>query len=308
MKQSSNTFFTAFLMLTLFFSACQEKRLDGMVEDRIYLVTPGLHTVPVFDRGKDSVRLQVVKSGVGQQPAKVKLTIDPSLISKYKETPAASYELMDERLYKIVSDVLEFKTGDYKKTFDLVLDVDALKQAVAGGKKYALPCKISIVDGTVQPAKNTVLEEVLLFDIKSPYLFFEASGVIQNPINVTAGAGNEFWFYTKLYTNYSSEGNLAFELMVDEAYVREYNRVNGTNLVPMPAAAVAFNTGQWSIPAHGNMRQLDCRILKDKLVKTDGQPAYGEYWMPILIKSVSRNGIDPKKNMQIFRVLYTNGK
>lgn len=306
MKKYSNTFFKAFLMLTLFFSACEEKRLDGMVEDRIYLMSPGLRTVTVFDWGKDSVGLQVIKSGAGQQPAKVTLTIDPALIGKYN--PGAAYELMDERFYKIANDVLEFKGEDYKRSFDLVLDVDALKQAVAAGKKYALPCKVTIVEGTVQPAKDAILEQVLLFDIKNPYLFFEASGVIQNPINVAAGSGNAFWFYTKVHANYPSDGSLAFELMVDEAYVREYNRVNGTSLVPMPAAAIAFNTGQWTIPAYGSMRQLDCRILKDQLVKSDGQPAYGEYWMPLLIKSVSKNGIDPKKNMQIFRVLYTNGK
>ena len=101
MKQSSNTFFTAFLMLTLFFSACQEKRLDGMVEDRIYLVTPGLHTMPVYNWGKDSIGLQVIKSGTGQQPATVRLTIDPTLTDKYKENSEAQYELLDERFIKL---------------------------------------------------------------------------------------------------------------------------------------------------------------------------------------------------------------
>ncbi|MCF3111301.1 DUF1735 domain-containing protein [Niabella sp. CC-SYL272] len=308
MQRFSNTTSLAFFMITLFLCACQEKRLDGMVEDRIYLVTPGLHTMPVYNWGKDSIGLQVIKSGTGQQPATVRLTIDPTLTDKYKENSEAQYELLDERFYKIASSVLEFKAEDYKKSFDFIIDVTALKQAGGAAKKYVLPCKVSISGGTVQAAKDAVLEEVLVIDLKEPYIAFESAGVMQNPISITAESANEFWFYTKVQANYPGAGNVAFELIADEEYVREYNRTNGTNLVPMPAAAVLFNTGQWTIPPHGSIRQLDCRILKDKLVNSNGLPAYGEYWMPLLIKSVSTNGIDPKKNIQIFRVLYTGGK
>jgi len=306
-QRFSNTTLLAFFMITLFFCACQEKRLDGMVEDRIYLVTPGLHTMPVYNWGKDSIGLQVIKSGTGQQPATVTLTIDPALIDKYKESPEVQYELLDERFYKIAGSILEFSAEDYKKSFDFIIDVAALKQVAVASKKYVLPCKVSISGGTVQAAKGAVLEEVLVIDLKEPYIAFESAGVMQNPISITAASAKEFWFYTKVQTNYPGGSDVAFEMIVDEEYVREYNRTNGTSLVPMPAAAVMFNAGQWTIPAHGSIRQLDCRILKDKLVNSNGEPAYGEYWMPLLIKSVSKNGIDPEKNMQIFRVVYTDG-
>ncbi len=287
------------------FVGCEENRLNDIVDDALYLAKSGVQQVTVFNRGLDTLEVQVIKSGVGRQRAQLKIEIDPTLLHKYNSMLSEPYELLGDDVYSLISTTIEMTSNDYRVPFKFMLDTDKLADALSEGKKLALPCRVYVVGSPIEKAEGASMETLLVPNLKEPYVGFEFPGVQTNAVQVKERHKDGFWIYAKVIANYMPTEQLPFEVIMDQEYVNHYNQVNGTNLVPMPAVAVDMSGTDQFIPAKGTVRQIACKLIASRLVKPDGSPAYGEYWLPLRIASVAANKIDPDAEIQIFRVEYT---
>ncbi|WP_188752896.1 DUF1735 domain-containing protein [Parapedobacter defluvii] len=305
MKTISCSYFQWIFLLFFFTWGCEENRWNDMEPDKVYLAKPGLQEVNVYNWGTDSIPVYVIKSGIGQQNVQLKIEVDPTLLHKYNRTLSEPYELLGDQVYSLVSTTVKMNADDYRASFSFLLNTEALATALAAGKKLALPCRVYVVGASIEKADEPVMETLLVPNLKEPYIRFDFPGIQENTVQVKADQTDGFWIYSKVSTNYTISNQLPFEVVVDEDFVHQYNEENGTNLVPMPASAVDMSSTDWFIPAKGTVRQIACKLLANRLVKPDGSPAYGEYWMPLRLASVAANKINPNAEIQIFRIEYT---
>lgn len=295
------------LLLLGFFAGCEENRLNDIVDDALYLAKSGVQQVTVFNWGQDTLEVHVVKSGVGLQTARLRIEVAPDLLPTYNQRYNANYELLPEALYTIPKSDIDIPANAYKGRFEILLDVPEYAKRVVAGARYALPCRVLVVGGEVQLAENALMEVVFIPSVAQPAIGFEFPGIMGSPLQLVKEVVGDFWFYSKVKTNYVSPNDLPFKIRVDEDYVHRYNQQNGTALVPFPAGALSFNSDEFVVPVGGTMKQVSFRIDKTKLVGPDGRPAPpGVYWMPLEITEVDRFGIDAARQMQIFQVVYSN--
>lgn len=138
----------------LFFSACEDNRMDGMVNDKVYLLQSGLQKVPVNYRDYADIYLTMYKSGVGDRKAKVTFEISQDLLTEYNEKNKTAYELLPEICFEFENRECLFAKDDIDKNLMITFDGAIIKRFQnLYETKYALPVK-AIIEGDVDVDKE----------------------------------------------------------------------------------------------------------------------------------------------------------
>lgn len=293
------------LAVLLFVSACSQEYLDEYrVDDKIYLNESGLNTPTVFNWGTYTHDVYVIKGGKGFQGAHVKLVIDEAKLSEFNASNGTSYKIMPDNCYAIKVSELTFGKEDYRKSFQIEFNPEALLQ-LANDAQYVLPCRMEILDHSIEAADSSKMFALLSPTIQQPYLRLKDTGLMKPGASFVSGSDDEYVFYTKVVTNYYNQWDLTYTLETDATALAAYNQAHSTSYKLLPEAAYEYNRSSWNVPKKWNEQYVEVKLKKRGLISENGENLFGDYVLPIRLASVSMYGIDPGANLLLYVVSYS---
>ncbi|WP_313528825.1 BT_3987 domain-containing protein [Sphingobacterium multivorum] len=285
------------LLLTLFLmNGCQkDDRMNNMVDDTIYFRDFKENKITVFDWGKFDYNVTVVKAGIGQQGAKINFKIDEAYLAAYNAQQGTNYKLLPADCYKIANTTLAFEKKDYLQDIAVAFDTERIKVLQGKYKElYVLPCRIEAEGGVLHALKPEMATTLLIPNVKDPFLEFTSPGLQLDQIKLSPTGAEQVVGKATLVTNYPNQWNLDYEIEVDPVILDNYNGTvsDDKKLKLLPKAAYQLLPAPYKIAEKENKTSFSYTILKKGLI--DGTTnLFGEYALPLRIKSVSKNGINP---------------
>lgn len=144
-------------------TACEDNRMDGMVNDKVYIVQSGVQEVYVNYRDYADFTLSVYKSGVSEQTADASISISEDVLSAYNEKEGTSFVLLPDVCYSVSRTNFSFSSSSISYKSVITFDGDILKRYQnRGEKKYALPIILD-VEGNVET--NGSSSEVIIIPV-----------------------------------------------------------------------------------------------------------------------------------------------
>lgn len=146
-----------------YLTACEDNRMDGMVNDNIYIVQSGIQEVYVNYRDYADFTLSVYKSGMNEQAANASIHVSEEVLSAYNEKEGTFYVLLPDVCYSISKTDFSFSTSSVSHKSVITFDGDILKRYQnMGEKKYALPILLD-VEGNVDTKSSS--SEVIIIPV-----------------------------------------------------------------------------------------------------------------------------------------------
>lgn len=157
MKYSTSLLYIFFF---LFFStACEDHRLEGMVDDRVYLLASGWQSPAMGRTEAISYPVIIYKSGLGVTEAEVALEIDETVLAEYNRTSAKKYKLLPSACYKMERTTC--RIGKETPLEKVVITLDGGAIYLLQGlytTEYVLPLRLTSLNGiAVDSIQSTVL-------------------------------------------------------------------------------------------------------------------------------------------------------
>lgn len=273
------------LALLVIGAGCEDRRMNNMIEDKVYLNNFGENVQNVFKWENFTYQLQVIKSGVGQSGGDVALNVDASLLAQYGD----KYTILPTEFYKIKSSQISFGKSDYQIPFEIEFDADGIETLQkTTSLVYALPLKLS--SNTIKPGADNELCSVVVPNILNPYIEFKTPGIALSTSSIsTANSPAETRFYAFVNTNYDNKTDLTYKVEVSEAALTAYNVKMETSHKLLPAEAYRIDENTFTIANLNNEQALAYYLIKGKVPN-------GEYMLPLKIVSVAKYGINPDES------------
>ena len=308
MKKSLNQYMYLFCLLMSLglLSSCEDTLLNNMVDDRVYLLKPGLNEVQVYNIDRAIAEVIVMKSGVGQRSSQLKLEVSPAVLSAYNAANGTGYKQLDETVYSLVSSSQNVATGDQQVSFEFVLDYQkfAAEQAKTPDVTLVIPCLVTNLNPSSEDSVK--METILVPRIVEPYISFTNAGFLTDVNSITSKSQNKLFYNNKIEINYPASNEVSYTLAIPTnsgELIQEYNAQNESEYVILPIDALELEVNS-KIPVGVNYADYSFQVLKSKLVNMDNSPKYGRYILPLIIEKVSLNKIHPTNNVVLIPFNY----
>ncbi|MDR1668000.1 MAG: DUF1735 domain-containing protein [Bacteroidales bacterium] len=285
------------LALSLWFTACEDNRLNDMAEDKVYIVNSDGQAIDVINFGAYTHYIAVYKSGYGAKDAKVRLVLDLDVLLQYNEKNGTNYEVLPYQCFQLQENAAGVASEKNRILLPVKFNTTAMSR-LQDRDKYALPLKL-LADNDIEVnlQKNaTVLMPVL----SEAYVQLSPSGLTpEQPIGIYAD--DSYTIRTTVGANYKNEWDLTYKIVTDPAYLSSYNTANGTSFVPLPDNAFELKSDEWTLPAGTSSKDISVTIIKKNLQDEDGDYIMGDYVIPLRIAEVSQWNVNPD-NVQLLHV------
>lgn len=285
----------------IFATSCEDNRLDDMAEDQIYLVKSGLQQAQVYNFGSYDFELTVYKSGYGSKEATLEFSTDQTMLNSYNESNGTSYQILPSNCYSFKSNMLNMSSSTLSDKYIVTFNTEeVLKLQLAGGQ-YVLPLKMKAVnDISLKEAKTDVL---LIPEVSEPYLYFTTPGLSQTTA-ISVSDPDQFNINSQVQTNYKNSWDLSYVIEPDAQALTDYNAEKNTSYKMLPENVFSLDSKTFALNANESTREIPVTIIKKNLVSSEGMHMFGDYILPLRIKSASKYGVDPEKSLQLLRFSY----
>ncbi|MFU1857976.1 BT_3987 domain-containing protein [Sphingobacterium sp. NGMCC 1.201703] len=292
--------YCVFLFALLLMNGCQkDDRMNNMVDDTIYIRDYKENKITVFDWGKFDYNVTIIKAGIGQKATTVNFQIDEAYLADYNAKEGTNYKLLPMDCYTIGNSALEFGEKDTQRDVHFVFDSDKIK-ALQGKYKeqYALPCRIVSEGNLLKPLKPEMGAVLLIPSVKDPFLEFISPGLQLDLVKLTPTGAEQVKGEAVVTTNYPNRWDLDYEIEEYPAALDAYNAAikeeeKEKRLKLLPKAAYQLSQMPYKIEAKKNKGSFEFTIIRKGLVSGTTN-LFGEYALPLRIKSVSKNSINPE--------------
>lgn len=293
-----------FLPVTLFtMFACKDTRMNYMVDDKVYLLNPGLNETTIFNWGDFTYNLYVIKSGKGQQGATVKLNIDEVIMQKYNTEHHSQYKLLPEDCYTVKVNSLSFNSSDYRQAFLVDLKADKIAELQKNSTEtYALPCQMQVEDNSIETTGTENTISIIVPTVKEPYLELNNPGLFSPGVTLTPASDDIMFIYSKVKTNYYNQWDLSYSLEIDAKILEQYNDTAKVKYQLLPEKAYEFDKSTWVIPARKDDQYIKIQLNKKGLISGNNYQ-FGKYAIPIRLASVSMHKINPQCSTMLYPVI-----
>jgi hypothetical protein len=283
--------------------SCEDNRLEGMVDDKLYLLKSGYQSTQVFNFGEYQIDAYIIKAGYGDRDAVLDIAVTPELLTAYNASNGTDYRVLPENCYSLLGATdISIPAKIPSEHFSILFNSTQIKTLLQDGKKYILPLSILAANGfPVDSVTGQVLVDPV---IQEPYIAFSEPG-LTSVIGITPGDPEEINMDTKVGTNYTNAWDLTFSVQISPDALTAYNQAAGTTYQILPANAVSLKEGPWAMPAGTSVLDVPYTIIRKNLVSEAGTYLFGEYVLPLKIASVSKWGIDPDNGVQFIRFNYS---
>lgn len=283
-------------------NACTDTRMHNMVDDTVYLLKSGYVEETINSWEKSTYELYVIKSGVGQIAVDLKLVIDEQVLEKYNKEHGTTYKMLPKDLWSVNTTQMSLAKDAYrdKFSFDLkIQDIRTLQES--SDDVYVIPCQLVSETSTFTFSDLSKSVAMLCPIIKSPYTSF---ALTTDSIGLSPLDGDVVDYHVELQSNFSHTDNLTVTVEPDNSLIADYNSEHGTAFVSLPQAILdQIGTQTVIIQANHASEKLRIQFPRKSFLKGTNY-MYGLYLLPLRIKTVSEQGIDPKKSVFILKVSF----
>jgi hypothetical protein len=293
-------FLSIMAVMLMFITACEDSRDNYMVASKIGFVNPGYSEFNVY-KGMDvtSTQLYVIKSGNGQQSAKVSVSVKDAVLDKYNEENGTAFQSLPSSCYTFVQKDIDFGGADYRKAFEIDWNEEQL--IALNPDSYALPIEIKADNQKLMATDRA--NAIIVLNVKDAVLEVETPGLYDLPLKPYIGDMSDKEITLKVRTTFVNKSGLTYRLEVDPQLLADYNAANGTTYQLLPPVAYTLDT-EWSVPANQNEGSFKLVYHGNGLNPDANTYNLGDYIVPIRIVSVSSADGTVKPSPDAGYVLY----
>ncbi|MDE6239387.1 MAG: DUF1735 domain-containing protein [Muribaculaceae bacterium] len=281
----------------LAFNSCESDINNFMVDDTVGLLNSGLVTTEVYLGVDDPTKVYAIKAGKGFQDAQVSIKVDNSVLTEYNElsTTAVKLDELPADCYSITVSSVTLTSDDYRVPFEISWNRDRLSEVLAQNPNVGLPLRM-IVDSDAAIATDR-LTTIIKPTLETPYVSFDMSKLDKNgvfkAVSPTRDQVYESELYFKVTSNFIAQRDIEYTLEIDETLIAEYNEANGTAYKLLPAEAYKLELTGNEIKQYLSEDMFKMYFYRSALVPDNAPSNFGDFMLPIRIKSVSSSYVDP---------------
>lgn len=270
-------------LLLMLFISCEDKRLDGLEPDKVYLPKSGLHTEESYTTGTTATaQLWTYKSSLNGTSCQVTYTVKPELLAAYNEENGTNYEILPEDCYEIPQSTISIQGKEEYGKFHINYFPEKIVEHCGGVyklEKYALPMEISSDDAPVTNMNSAILT----FVVKEPII--KMQNTLVSKIEFNAGSTGTVNQEVKIGMDFDSKWDCKFTIENDQTMLEEiledYNTTHNTFYELLPEDAWQLSASEGEIKTGNSSYALTVSIDQSK-VKS------GYYAIPVLLKSIEK--------------------
>ena len=294
------SYLSIFAACAIAFTSCESAINNYMVDDTVALLNPGLVKTNVYVGLDDPTEVYVLKSGKGFQGADVSISVDNAVLSAYNETATQQISQIPSECYTITVSSLHISADDYQVPFVINWNRDRLAEALAENPNIGLPLRLSVSSSDIIVNENrltTIIQPV----VEQPVVAFSRSGY-QTGLMPTRKSTLEELVYMDVKTNFIPSEDIDYTLSIDPTLVDEYNEQKGTNYKVLPVEAYDLNLDGWTIKKSMKSNRFHFTFYREALIPENGPSKFGDYILPIRLKSVSMSSVDESNAYVLYSV------
>jgi len=288
-----------FLAIVLL-ESCEDNRMENMANDKIYLIKSGIQEARIYNFGSCDYDLAIYKSGYGTDKASLEFLTDPTLLTTYNQTNGTNYLLLPPNCYSVVNSTMNLSAETASDKYRVIFNTTEVLKIMANGDQYMLPLRIKALNNI--ELKDSKTDILLVPKVSEPYIFFSTPGFPSTALSVSMNDPDEFDLFSKIQTNYKNKWDLNFTIEVDPQALTDYNNEKKTSFKLLPDNAFRMHNDSWSLIAGVSSKEIPLTLVRKNLVNNQGVHLFGEYVLPLRIKTVSKHGIDPVNGIQFLYV------
>lgn len=295
-------YISLFAAVALGFTSCESDIDNFMVDDTVGLLNSGLIETEVYSGVDDPFKLYAIKAGKGFNSATASITVDHVILQEYNDVNAeAQLAQLPADCYTISVSTITLTNEDYRVPFIIDWNQDKLEAALAENADLVIPVRMSVqTDGKIAEnrltalVKPTIVEPMIGFDTKNAgYMLGEMP---------TRKTSEELEIYFKVNANFIAQRDIDYTLELDPSLIEAYNESRGTDFVMLPEDAYDIDLNGGTIKQHLSSDMFKIDFHRNAIIPTDGPSKFGNYMLPIRIKSLSSSNIDPEKDYVLYAV------
>lgn len=294
------SYLSIFAACAVAFTSCESAINNYMVDDTVALLTPGLVQTNVYFGLDDPTEVYVLKSGKGFQGADVSLSVDEAVLAAYNATASQQISLIPSDCYTITVSSLHINQDDYQVPFIVTWNRERLADALETNPNIGLPLRLTVntTDVNINEERLTTIIQPVL---EHPLVSMVSSGY-QIGLMPTRKSTLEELVYMDVKTNFIPAEDIEYTLAVDPTLVEEYNRQKGTDFKVLPGEAYDLKLDGWKIKKSMKSNRFHFTFKREALIPEDGPSTFGDFILPIRLKSVSSSNIDESKAYVLYTV------
>lgn len=291
-------YISLFAACALGFASCESDIDNYMVDDTVGLLNPGLVEVEVYQGVNDPVKVFAVKAGKGFNSATASIAVDPEIVTEYNALSSTKQTVSElpADCYSITVSSVTLTNADYRMPFEISWNFDKLQAALADDPNLVLPLRMKVdTEGNIAENRLTTMVKPV---IEIPYVSLKQSGLI------TADAPNrkslpESDVYFTVNANFIAQRDIDYTLEVDPTLLETYNEEKGTNYQLLPEDAYRLDAGG-TIKQYLSSDMFKMTFVRTAIIPEDGPSKFGEYMLPVRIKSLSSSQLEPGKDYMLY--------
>lgn len=295
-----------FLSAIFLSTSCEDTLQKDMVDDEVYVLKEGLHTIEVYNFAEAILPITIVKSGIGKREATASVQIQPELVQAYNTANNTNYKVLESHFYTLKNSTLNFDKSAYKQAFEVKIEAKDYLKLLADNPDniYVLPAQVSFQNVGIE--KKPVMEILAIPNIIEPFIGFNQFGLLNDANNINSKTAAVSSYYLKVSVNYPTSKDVLFALeqaVNAEVLVNQVNQDGNANYKLLPKEAYELKKN-WDIKSGAKYTEVAYTVNKTKLVAADGKPLYGDYLLPLSITEVSENKINPDTKLVLIPFKY----
>ncbi|MGM9738207.1 MAG: BT_3987 domain-containing protein [Candidatus Cryptobacteroides sp.] len=260
--------------------SCEDKRLDGLEPDKVYLPKAGLNVEESFTVGEDATfSLWAYKGSYNGTSCDVSFIVDQAVLDTYNQEHGTSYELLPEDSYTTSDKLVHFDGKQEHGKFYITYTPEKIVGLCSGEyglEKYALPVRIASDDVEVTDASSAVI----VFRVLEPVVKMLSDKV---DVQYDYGAEGPVVKTVKFGMDFESKWECEYSIDTDQnalkALVDEYNEKNSTSFALMSPEAYSISAPEGKISIGAKSVSLDIEMDPSAVPS-------GRYIIPVSLKSV----------------------
>lgn len=288
--------------------ACSDSKydLDKLVPEAyhniLYVNNSGKQSLTLFDTEDDyEYTFSVIKAG--SEPTQtacaiVNVMTQAELDKEYSEPEGITYKLIDESCYSLDATRLDFSSTDRYKLVNISLKPQNVKATIKNDPAavWVLPLQVSSETDSVNAVKSELFLQVT--GVVSPAVgFAESSSELEQK---EYGAVSTFTKKVKLGLDVDNKWNLECRFEVEQNYISEYNRDNGTFFQTLPE-------GTYTVPEAITLIENVTTTELEVTIKGENLKP-GDYMLPIRIAGISQFEVSMEKSLYLLTFRITGNK
>lgn len=277
------------------FASCESDIDNFMVDDTVGLLNSGLVDAQVYTGVDDPTKVFAIKAGKGRQSADVSISVDANVLEEYNALSTTSTKLkqLPADCYTISVSSLQLTTDDYRQPFEISWNRDRLEAALAEDPNQVIPLRMTVnTTGAIDSDRMTVMIRPVL---EKPIIGFAKSGLVKGTVNATRAGVAEQKVFFDISANFIAQRDINYTLEIDNSLIDQYNADNKTNYRPFPEGSIKMEL-EGKINEFLSSSKFDLVFVRTVLVPDNAPSNFGDFMLPIRLKSLSSSNIDPDNN------------